>query len=260
MILKKPNHPFRNTAITVSQYTNEFGSKHDARWTLSRPQPRARCPICKRELSLIGWDRPTHDQHFSHMGKDKEVWCPLKNMANFKYALLLDRNPNIERGKLIRANFFKNWQIHHQRMFEMIGPFDIFKDFIDLIDFADSESLWTRGSLMEWEIPYIFMAWKTFPPVKNNKTGQWIRGSWVRFWFDHQIRTIDDLWIRTQGKRYISKASYKPKPRGGTPGPEDLLEVVSFEINADFLKEGATQPNAFKVQCMRDHFPKELAQ
>jgi hypothetical protein len=62
------------------------------------------------------------------------------------------------------------------------------------------------------------MVWLPFKPIlttsKTSKTSnQPLREQWVRFWYDARVRTIEDLWIRTNEPLTMIKATFTTSAR-----------------------------------------------
>lgn len=255
--MERAFHPTRDERITVQKYLSEFGSKLGPNGE-HRKRPRSRCPVCLEHMKIVGDDRPPHDQLFSHIGNMNPAPCPLRNSADHKYAFLQEAPQDSAAGKALRRSFFKNWEIHYAKMKKLLNGFVNAEDFINLISEADRARLWHRSKLSEWELPYIFLVWKEWKPVKNKKTGDILRKEWIRFWFDSRIRTIDDIWIRTQGTFRIIKARYTPLKRGGIPGLRHLVDTDDVEIDPDFLTFPHNKPHEYVIQMMKRAYPDEF--
>lgn len=253
--MKTAVHPEMDIEISVADYFAQFGGKHEARWGKDG-RPRARCPACLKDMQVIGEDRPVHDRLFKHM-PDKENRCPLKNLANARYELLPDAVPDKSRGIQMRADFFLGWEWHFGYMQKLTDMALDIQDFISRIELADQNSLWSRRNLQLWEIPYILLVWREFQPVWSASRLTWLREDWLRFWFDGSIRTIEDLWIRTQGDHWLVKASYVPKKRGGTPGLKQLKSYTRIKMSDDFIAVPQPRIHTYVRFKMIESFPNE---
>ena len=255
--MKKAFHPIRDERITVQKYLSEFGSKLGPNG-IPRERPRSRCPACLDPMKIVGEDRPPHDQVFSHIGNMNSAPCPLRNRADHKYAFLQEAPQDSEAGKMLHQSFFKNWEKHYVKMRKLLDGFMNIEDFIALIHEADRTRLWNRPRLSEWEIPYIFLVWKEWSPVSNKKTGKVLRKEWIRFWFDSRVRTIDDIWIRTQGTFRIIKAWYTPPKHGVVPNLAHLIDTDGVAIDPGFhtFSHGKLHDLVFKK--MSEAFPKKI--
>jgi len=209
-------------------------------------------------MKIVGEDRPLHDQIFSHIGKENPPPCPLRNSADYKYEFLEEAPEDSEEGRRLRRDFFKNWEKHWNVMWKLLDHFMDIEDFIGLIRRADTTRLWHRSKLSEWEIPYIFLVWKEWKPVKK-RDGTILRETWIRFWFDAHVRTIEDIWIRTQGNPRIIKAWYKDPKRGAILGPDHLIDTDEVRINLDFLAMPHKVPADFVVNKMRQSFLEDFS-
>lgn len=255
--MKKAFHPKEDRYITVHDYLSEFGPRLDASGKV-RTRPRSRCPACLEPMKIFGEDRPLHDQVFSHIGIKNSVPCPLRNRADHRYEFLNEAPEDTEAGRRLRQNFFEKWEKHYEKMRKLLSGFMNVQDFIDLIHEADRTRLWNRANLSEWEIPYIFLVWTEWPPVKKKRDGTILRKEWIRFWFDSRVRTLEEIWIRTQGPFRIIKAWYRDPERGGVPGLNHLIDTDVVEIDTDFLNSQHKNPSDFAIDKMRQFFSDEL--
>jgi hypothetical protein len=114
-----------------------------------------------------------------------------------KYALLSPNTLNQHSGKALRDAVLHHWKSHWGHIREIVRAADI-DTFIGFIKDADRARLWEHVGLVEWHVPYIFLATCEFPPSANQKARE-LRPDWLRFRFDSRVRTLDDLWIRTTG-------------------------------------------------------------
>ncbi|WP_150113931.1 hypothetical protein [Leptospirillum ferriphilum] len=256
--MKKAFHPKKDQQITVQTYLSEFGSRLGPD-NKPRNRPNPRCPACLEPMTIYGENRPQHDQVFSHLRNENPAPCPLRNSADHKYDFLDEAPQNSETGKSLRQDFFKNWEKHWEVMRTLLHSFMDVKDFISLIHEADRTRLWNRAKLSEWEIPYIFLVRKEWPPVKNKRDGTVLRKEWIRFWFDSRVRTLEDIWIRTQGTPRIIKARYSDPERGGVPGLNHLIDTDVIEIDTNLLESHHKKPHVFVIDRLKQAFPKELA-
>lgn len=257
--MKKAFWPDRDEECTTQAYFAHYGGKHDRRW-LYTPRPQARCPACLEDVKLVGEDRAPHDRHFSHIGSSAQApFCPLRNLADRKYEFLTDVPPDCERGRQLRASFFRNWKQHWGLLKSHLRGYADIHRFIEMIHIADKMKLWHRPSLSEWEVPYIFLVWSDYPPIldRSEKT-KYKRREWYRFWFDARVRSFEDLWIRTEGEFRIVRAEYAIPRSGGSPGIVHLKDVDVFTMNSDFLARPMTEPHEYAVAMMIRAFPEEL--
>jgi hypothetical protein len=241
-------HPLEPRRISPREYIAEFGSKFDR----IDDNERARCPACKHRLSTPGEDRAGLITTFRHL-PNKDHWCIFKNASDFRYRLLPNSNLDPIRGAQLRESFLQNWQKHFILMDWYAAYFDIV-DFVERIQLADKEQLWSRPKLQEWEVPHILLVWQAVPPAYK-KTGEVLRAEWLRFWFDGRIRTIDDLWIRTEGDFLLTRACYNTDRNAKRPDADDLVDVGVEPINRAFLNchfEPVT--DKFKLKHMKNAF------
>ncbi len=256
--MKTVIHPYKEISLNAAQYIAEFGGKHDTQWADKR-RPATRCPACYAPMKLVGEDRPVHDQFFSHIGNSSEqpVFCPLRtSTTDFRYAFLRDPPHNPTAGEAIKRSFFKNWTKHFSMIRKHLdGMFDV-QQFIQLIHIGNESRLWNRGNLSEWEIPYIFLVWQDYPPIKDKRTGKYVRREWYKFWFDYRVRTLEDIWIRTQGKPRIIRATYSIPRDGSSPGIDQLRDTKVFDLNENFLLSNyEPKVHDYVKKCMAREFP-----
>ncbi len=257
--MKKAMHPTERRSISVQDYIAEFGPRLDEHGK-ERLRIRPRCPGCSQPLSIRGEERLQYDPVFAHMPDDNPPYCPLRNQATHRYEFLHDVPLNHERGAMIRASFFQHWQQHWSQLRLLLDKFADIADFIALIQHADSVKFWSRPNLEETDIPYIFLAWKEWPPVEKTRNGrrEVLRSTWIRFLFDSRVRTFDDIWIRTQGDPVIIKATYKAPQRTHSPNINHLLDTDVININRSFLDEKFPEAPPFVIKMMHHEFPREL--
>jgi hypothetical protein len=194
------------------------------------------------------------------MPDDNPPYCPLRNQANHRYEFLQDVPLDHERGAMIRVAFFQHWQQHWSQLRLLLDRYADIADFIGLVHHADGIDFWSRPNLEETDIPYIFLAWREWPPVETVRNGKQVvlRNTWIRFWFDSRVRTFDDIWIRTQGDPVIIKATYKNPQRAHIPNINHLLDTDVININRDFLDDGFPEAHPFVIKKMHQAFPREI--
>lgn len=254
--MKKAFHPSHDYQITVQKYLVEFGPRFDSNGKL-RNRPPSRCPACLEPMKIVGEDRLPHDRIFSHISINNPPPCPLRNRADHKYEFLEESPQDNEAGRRLRRSFFDNWEKHWGQMLLLLRFMNV-QDFIDLIHLADKTRLWNRGKLSEWEIPYIFLVWKEWKPVEK-RDGTILRATWIRFWFDSRVRTLEDIWIRTQGNPRIIKALYHNPKRAASPGLDHLIDTDVIGIDTKFLNAHHKNPATFVIDKIHRSFPNELS-
>lgn len=250
--MEKALHPDRDFPITPQEFWNDCGYKS---------AKRARCPACKQPMQIRGGDRESHAGGvFAHMPTTQgnlPVPCPLRNAADHRYTFLQEPQAHPEHAKRIRHSFFQNWEKHYSVIRKKLKFLDV-GDFIDAINEADKTRLWHRSQLAEWEVAYIMLVTRDWPPV-TTKDGKTLRSEWVRFWFDARVRTLDDLWIRRDGPVEIIKATYK-KPSRGVPRATHLISADPFTVDTEFLSRPHRALHDFVSLKMRQVFVSELTQ
>jgi hypothetical protein len=247
--MKSALHPYVNQSITVPHYINEFGTKLDKHGD-ERIRPLARCPACSGEMHTKGETNPTVDGVFSHQPNTNH-FCPLKVSAAEPYEVLppVDEDPN--RTRALRASFMNNWKYHYSLMKDYLKVLSIF-DFIKLIKFADKNRIWSYRHAEENQIPYILLVLKEFPPVKSK--GKYIRRDWIRFWFDSRVRSLEDLWIETNGDWFLIRATYANPINGATPNHTQLKKTEIIQADLDFLDKDEPKLADFVIEEMEKEF------
>ncbi len=247
-------HPTQNSSITVVEYIRLFGPRlnHLGQKNI---RPPARCPACNEDMHPRGEADPEVDGVFAHK-PNSTAYCPLKQSAAQPYQMLPQRNPDLAAAQQLRRSFFSHWK-HHWKLLRDYAPYADITEFIALIRYADKQCIWQYRDLQEYEIPYIFLVLKDFPPIKSK--GKWLRREWIRFWFDSRVRTIDDLWIRTIGDWRIVQATYAtPRAKGAVPGPKQLRSIDIPPINRNFLQQMEPGVHPYQESKMKDTFQMEF--
>lgn len=252
--MKKALHPTQNRPITVVEYIQLFGPRLD-HLGKQNSRPPARCPACNEDMHPRGESDPEVDGVFAHK-PNSIAYCPLKQSAAQPYQILPQTNPDIVAAKRLRSSFFAHWK-YHWKLLRDYAPFADIAEFIALIRYADQQCIWHYKNLQEYEIPYIFLVLKDFPPIKSK--GKWLRKEWIRFWFDSRVRTIDDLWIKTTGDWRIVKAIYAaPRSMGAIPGPAQLKSTDIPLLKLNFLQSGEPSVHPYQESSMKSEFTKEF--
>ena len=195
---------------------------------------------------------------FSHMtdpGRHAPQ-CPLKNSADCKYQFLREPEDNPERAARLRTEFFAHWQ-HHYVLLKTYLDYLYAMDFIESIKDADRTSLWHRSHLSEWEIPYIFLVTRDWPPVES--PARTLRREWLRFWFDGRVRTLDDLWIRREGPINLIRTTYRNPARKGPPRLKHVIRPERRHRVRGFLTDPPPAVHKYVVGKMLHYFPRELS-
>ncbi|MBI1889636.1 MAG: hypothetical protein HYS18_03225 [Burkholderiales bacterium] len=207
-------------------------------------------------MNTRGEANPKVDGVFAHQ-RNSTAYCPLKQSAAKPYRILRPVDPDEEAAQRLRASFFSHWKHHWTLMRQRdFAPFADIEEFIALIRHADQSGLWLYRHLEEWVVPYIFLALKDFPPIRGKD--KVLRAEWIRFWFDARVRTIEDLWIHTNGDWRIVKAIYAKPRNGGVPGPVQLKSVQIPEIQRNFLSKPEPGVHPYQEKAMKAAFPQEL--
>lgn len=257
MNMRKAFWPHKNEECTAEKYLAEYGGRHDSRWKFVQ-RPFGRCPACLEPVKLVGEDRVPLAPVFSHIGSSKvPPPCPLRNSADHKYAFLIEPPQDTMRGRLLRISFFEHWQHHYKQTQRHLKGIANIEDFISMINAADHTGLWYRAQLSEWEIPYIFLVWQDYPPLRG-RDGKLKRREWYRFWFNARVRTLEDLWIRTTGQSWIIRATYATPRNGGVPGLKQLKDTSVIRLDDNFLNNDPRDVADYVIERMNAAFPLEL--
>ncbi|WP_155637712.1 hypothetical protein [Burkholderia cepacia] len=253
--MREALHPTENRPITVVEYIQLFGPRLN-HLGIPNIRPAARCPACNEKMYPRGEANPIVDGVFYHK-PNSTAYCPLKQSAAQPYKILPPKNPDLVAAQKLRSSFFSHWKFHW-KLIRDYAPFADIGEFIALIHYADSRHLWQYQNIQEFEVPYIFLVLKDFPPIKSK--GKWLRREWMRFWFDARVRTIDDLWIRTTGDWRIVKAIYAvPRAKGTIPGAAQLKSTAIPPVKTDFLDGPEPTVHPYQEASMKEAFPDELS-
>jgi hypothetical protein len=252
---KMVRHPHSDAKITLGQFFEEFGGRHEKRWAgTGRPAPL--CYICRCEMATKGEDRPVHAITIAHWPNASRP-CPLRCQADHKYHLLPNGQRSTDGGMAMKAAFMREWWHHYNVIFAHVGlGYDI-EDFIERVELADEYKLWERAKLQLWEIPYIFLVWRAFEPVFLKKKQVFLRDHWVRFWLDPNCRAIDDLWIRGVPEMRLIRAIYRRPAGKAFPNHAHLIkEPEEFTVSPWRPSERTARvPHEFKTTQFLAKFP-----
>lgn len=248
--------PNRRRKFSVEQYVDEFGPKLDATGQ-ERNRPTMICLACGSMMHTIGENGPLRDATWGHNpSKGNGPWCPLKEKNGAKYEMLAPVDPDREAGKALRHDFFANWQIYWGFICQLAPMADI-HTLVGFLKHADVIRLWEQRNLRQWHLPYIFLSMCEFPPPVSRKAAS-IRSRWLRFRFDARVRTLEDLWIRTDGDWAFLKTSYRVPSRAASPGPKHLIDVELITPDPGFLTQKFQEPNTYQTDVMVKNFPNDL--
>lgn len=236
--------------MTVERYHHMYGAKLvDQKLN---PRPRVICPACEETMSTRG-EGVLVDATWVHTPSD--TFCPIKNSADSRYEILAPKAPNLAIAADLRRSFFDNWALHWSYARSKAAFADIL-DFIAFVTYADKKGLWGYSTILEWQLPYIFLVTCEFPPPKGKAAS--FRRDWLRFRFDARVRTLEDLWIRVLPGVRLLRLRYR-KPRSGVPGVTHYLDSHSWDLDSDWMRtHTVVPPHEFALSRMHDAFPSEL--
>ncbi|MGO4386776.1 hypothetical protein AB4Y85_04510 [Microvirga sp. 2YAF29] len=224
-------HPKTRRTIIAELYAAETGSATTAEGDRFKV-PDVLCPICKDEVYLIA-KSSLRAAHFRHYDRST---CPTKARAGDPYLDLETQHLDLKAGERIKASFRQNWARNFKAIGEMV-PYFSPEEFIMLIKLAGRYRIWARIGLREIYLPSLFVLLADFPPwTGTRRNGQYARKFWFRFWFDSNIRNVEDLWIEQRQRLILYRASFDPPSRpNGRPAYEDLKVQKQIPIVLDFL-------------------------
>lgn len=233
-----PNHDYK---VDVSAYLRDFG-----RLPLGHKGPESRrpprCPFCGQDLSVIGdKNGQSTTGHFAH--KPRSDFCPSKVPAGKPYLDLRPRRPDLLASLNLRTEFKATWQQQLKQLEDMVACLD-HREFLGLLALADKWRIWEYANLHVGQVPFVLVALADFSPVtgRHDREGAPLRKLWLRFFYDSELRRLEDLWIRPTTPPALFRVSYLPKPRGGIPDSKNLLRSTPVEISAKFLTRPVAPP------------------
>lgn len=255
-LMQVARHPESNKCISVKEYVFEFG-KPTANDPDYRPPPCS-CVAC-RDAVYLRPHVPSPDvrQHFAH--KPGGMFCPTKTRAGAPYLNLRPTKQDPVAAQILKNAFRINWKRHYSRLASgpnCLLPLMSIKEFFSMLEGADKADVWGHVGMTEVDLPYVLVLTRDFPPWTGlQKDGKPLRRLWFRFWFDHRIRQLPDLWIRAPHDLQIQRASFiaPPSPRG-RPVQDDLVHVTDLPVTGDFLRVEEPQLHDWVVRQVEDWF------
>lgn len=226
-------HPTIVRNITVAEYHRVFGRKPLGD-TSPDNRPRARCPFCGQEMSIVGDKSNNTVGHFAH--KRGSGFCPSKEKAGRPYLRLTPRRPDPERGMAIRREFRATWrqQLNH---LESLVPALHIDEFLELLELADRWRIWEYSGMTAGDVPYVFLVLADFSTLtaQQEPDGSSKRMFYFRFFYDAALRDIEDLWIWPGERPVLHRVSYTPTVRGGPPPEKNIKRSTPVEVRNGFL-------------------------
>ncbi|PYE93037.1 hypothetical protein C8J35_11635 [Rhizobium sp. PP-F2F-G38] len=230
--MRTAKHPFDDRDIDAVAFGKTFGNR-TADENDNFVQPRALCRTCHSRLSYVA-AKTRRTAHFRH---PKGVFCPTKFPAGQPYVNLTPSTPDDAAGAALRREFRRRWKWHYDAIQAHLVPFLSAKEFLALLGIANEHRSWDYVGLTQEMIPYCLVLMADFPPWTGYvRKGQEGRKLWFRFWFEHRMTGLDDLWI-ADGDPVLHRASFQPPAtRRGRPAYEDLIaDKVPGPLPADYL-------------------------
>ncbi len=215
-------------------------------------QPRARCRTCHSRLGYVA----AKTKRIAHFRHPKSVFCPTKFPAGRPYVSLTPSVPDQAAGRLLRQEFRRLWKWHYDAMQRYLVPFLSTNEFLALLGIANEHRSWDYVGLTQDMLPYCLVLMADFPPWTGyTPKGREGRKLWFRFWFEHHMTDLEDLWI-VDGDPVLHRASFHPPAsKRGRPAYEDLIaDLVRAPLPADFLRIDEPAIPDFVVRQVDDWF------
>lgn len=212
-------HPAEDRFILAKDLEKEFGNRLALDGDLYL-KPMARCKVCSSRLTLISGN-PTRVAHFRHA---EGINCPTSEPAGRPYLRLTPTDPDPERGRQLRQEVFERHQDLHVEMQHLV-PFFSVSEFRTLLRRATERRVWDYRNLTFGTLPKTLVMLADYGPSSGLPGRQY----WFRFWFDHEIRDIDRLWIEPNTDPSLFRASFKPPSAiGARPAYEDIKKIAEY--------------------------------
>lgn len=243
--MRVAKHPFKDQDIEAADFGKTFGNQ-TADENDDFVQPRARCRTCNSELGFVA-AKTRRIAHFRHRN---DVFCPTKFPAGQPYVNLTPIAPDNAAGVALRREFRRRWKWHYAAIQKHFVPFLSTKEFLALLGIANEHRSWDYVGLTQEMIPYCLVLMADFPPwtgyVPKNREG---RKLWFRFWYEHRMADLNDLWI-VDGDPVLHRASFQPPAtKRGRPAYEDLIaDKVLDPLPANFLEADEPAVSTFVIE------------
>jgi hypothetical protein len=238
--------------ITVEQFENKYGKPIDQFGNKNQHGGHIVCPACDAVMSTRGQSLPLRDQTWVHP-RDRTSYCPLKDIGKIKYELLTPTQRSIDQGDGLKLAFFQNWR-RHWGFICTLAPMTDVNLFVAWINDMNRKNIWGYQQLEEWQLPYIFLTTCEFPPPTNDRAKQY-RSSWIRFFYNDRVRTIEDLWIYIVPQWSLLKLSFvAPNGKLKKPNNDDLISAEIISPDLVWLDKNYREPHEFVVRIMDSNF------
>jgi len=227
-------HPRENRFVDVEAYTREFGNRpigHDKSW---KPPP-PRCPYCPASLTTRARS-PIRIAHFKH---PQGALCPSTARAGLPYHALTPQQQDREAAATLFDNFLEDWP-NHYRAIRSLVPLLNADEYEELVAAATEANSWAWVGMPLWAVPYMLILQRDYPPQKPVERAPQIviRELWFRFWFHHEPRPLNALWIHAGEAPKFVRASYRLRPDQRRPTEEELTkDPARFPIGPELLTE-----------------------
>lgn len=246
--------PSRDELIDVSEFIARYGRR-----TQGVVRPSARCPACLQPLNVVGDSTPNTVGHFAHRKHSQP--CHVKEFGQLRYLDLLPTDPDPARGEWLREQVLKHkdWSL---AVLQRWVPYLAWQELHEMLVVARDRRLWEYRHLQPWQVPYCLLMTREFPPRSGARgvDGSPRRQLWFRFWFDAQIRSFDDLWIRSGHGVSIHRGTYRsPAEAGSLPGPREFVRVRSELLEADAQHVSELRGGSVSLNELRSIMTRHLA-
>lgn len=244
-------HPYDDSDIEAIDFLKVFGNKttsNNDKFLL----PKARCKVCKGQLTFAA-GATNRVPHFRH---SKDALCPTKSNAGQPYVNLTPTSPNPQLGIALRREFRQLWKWHYLAIKDLVPFLSIF-EFLDLINIATQKRSWEYIGLTQHKLPYCLVLMADFSPwtgyKPKNSQG---RNYWFRFWYEHKITELNDIWIKEKAP-ILHRASFlPPTSKRGRPKYEDIVADRIVNIRDNFLDVEEPSTPEYITKTVDDWFSK----
>lgn len=238
-------HPHENRFIDVEAYTRESGNQpigHPGPW---KPTP-PRCPYCPARLQPRARS-PIRIAHFKH---PKGAICPSTARAGQPYHGLTPQQPDGATAAVLFNAFLADWPSHYRAVRSLVPCLNA-DEFEETVTAATQANSWAWVDMPIWAVPYMLILQRDYPPQRPVARAPLmvLRELWFRFWFHHEARPLDALWIHVDGAPQLVRASYRLKPGQRRPTEDELTkDPIRFPIGPMLLADAQGQRNDMSAQ------------
>jgi hypothetical protein len=199
------------------------------------------CPLCGEDVHFARMHDRAHRPHFVHVAGER-ARCPLVNSTLTLTSFMTIHPYDARLGKQRRSEFVEHWQQHFAEIRRYAPAFSVTR-FIHTIDHADVLRIWSCATLVQRDIPYIFLALSSF--ITENRSSA--HPTWLHFFFDASITDIADLRKPEKNPPRFFRLRYRASPHSMFPNARHLLEWTELSMSGDFLCKQAPPPMASEV-------------